>query len=256
MEERRIPKKQAQKFSVSKDSKKPLIVSGRKAAVNKKRIMKESDEILPVQKAKKPIAKKKLNKADLLAPLSDDIISHKASSLMFPDKLLRGKEVLDELIEEYSLYDIKKLGVTPDSPQNSIIESEEERKSEDIGKIPNSENNTSPYKKMPLSVVERPENEKSTSKNAMDNREIRGVALEQDEMREQRIDLAEDKPDNNEEVEFKYEENECSICLIELRVAPNIVALPCYHVFHEDCIKDWLKKRSVCPNCNNPTTPF
>ncbi|CAL4087965.1 unnamed protein product, partial [Meganyctiphanes norvegica] len=43
-------------------------------------------------------------------------------------------------------------------------------------------------------------------------------------------------------------EDQCSICLEALATGPT-VALQCKHVFHERCIKDWLKRQSNCPNC-------
>ncbi|KAG7171464.1 E3 ubiquitin-protein ligase TTC3-like 2 [Homarus americanus] len=43
-------------------------------------------------------------------------------------------------------------------------------------------------------------------------------------------------------------EESCSICLEALNASPT-VPLQCQHVFHEKCIKDWLKRQSNCPNC-------
>ncbi|XP_063599460.1 uncharacterized protein LOC134775781 isoform X2 [Penaeus indicus] len=43
-------------------------------------------------------------------------------------------------------------------------------------------------------------------------------------------------------------EEQCSICLEALNACPT-VPLQCQHVFHEKCIKDWLKRQSNCPNC-------
>ncbi|XP_069956802.1 E3 ubiquitin-protein ligase TTC3 isoform X5 [Cherax quadricarinatus] len=43
-------------------------------------------------------------------------------------------------------------------------------------------------------------------------------------------------------------EESCSICL-EALSASSTVPLQCQHVFHEKCIKDWLKRQSNCPNC-------
>lgn len=43
-------------------------------------------------------------------------------------------------------------------------------------------------------------------------------------------------------------EETCSICLEALSSSPSM-ALPCQHVFHERCIKDWHKRQFNCPNC-------
>ena len=48
------------------------------------------------------------------------------------------------------------------------------------------------------------------------------------------------KSDNN---------NNCVICLYEFQIGDNISALPCLHVFHHDCIKNWLKNELTCPVC-------
>ncbi|XP_071519097.1 uncharacterized protein [Panulirus ornatus] len=43
-------------------------------------------------------------------------------------------------------------------------------------------------------------------------------------------------------------EESCSICLEALIASPT-VPLQCQHVFHEKCIKDWLRRQSNCPIC-------
>ncbi|KAK4304854.1 hypothetical protein Pmani_023225 [Petrolisthes manimaculis] len=43
-------------------------------------------------------------------------------------------------------------------------------------------------------------------------------------------------------------EESCSICLDALSTSPSM-SLSCQHVFHERCIKGWLKRQSNCPNC-------
>ncbi|KAM7540201.1 hypothetical protein Aperf_G00000033061 [Anoplocephala perfoliata] len=49
----------------------------------------------------------------------------------------------------------------------------------------------------------------------------------------------------------------CPICQEKLNSAlgVNISALPCGHVFHEDCIKRWLRCRPSCPHCRNRSSP-
>jgi len=45
-------------------------------------------------------------------------------------------------------------------------------------------------------------------------------------------------------------EENCSICLEAIENSQKvIIQLPCNHLFHKACIKEWLKKDMVCPNC-------
>lgn len=41
----------------------------------------------------------------------------------------------------------------------------------------------------------------------------------------------------------------CSICLEELPMGLQVTRMPCSHVFHSDCIVEWLKRSGLCPLC-------
>jgi len=43
----------------------------------------------------------------------------------------------------------------------------------------------------------------------------------------------------------------CSICLEEYKEADECVFLPCFHKYHSECIKTWLKKNNNCPICKS-----
>ncbi len=45
---------------------------------------------------------------------------------------------------------------------------------------------------------------------------------------------------------------ECVICLENLHLTQTI-ALPCAHIFHEECIKKWRMKNNTCPICGIPS---
>ena len=52
---------------------------------------------------------------------------------------------------------------------------------------------------------------------------------------------------------FPYEEK-CSICLEDFVFTDEkkiIQTEACNHYFHETCIKQWLRIRTTCPNCQN-----
>ncbi|XP_051140646.1 uncharacterized protein LOC127258049 [Andrographis paniculata] len=41
----------------------------------------------------------------------------------------------------------------------------------------------------------------------------------------------------------------CTVCLEEMTGQCKAVAMPCEHVFHEDCVKKWLRRSHYCPSC-------
>lgn len=41
---------------------------------------------------------------------------------------------------------------------------------------------------------------------------------------------------------------ECAICLDSMS-DDDILALPCAHVFHEDCVRPWVHQNHTCPTC-------
>ncbi|KAK8567284.1 hypothetical protein V6N13_105258 [Hibiscus sabdariffa] len=47
----------------------------------------------------------------------------------------------------------------------------------------------------------------------------------------------------------RVEAEDCCICLEELKVESDAAQMPCAHVFHADCIKEWLYTSHYCPIC-------
>ncbi|KZV31835.1 hypothetical protein F511_25948 [Dorcoceras hygrometricum] len=45
------------------------------------------------------------------------------------------------------------------------------------------------------------------------------------------------------------EEQSCPICLEDFDLGCQVVSMPCSHVFHEECIKMWLRYSHYCPLC-------
>mmetsp|Transcript_29014 Transcript_29014/g.33340 ORF Transcript_29014/g.33340 Transcript_29014/m.33340 type:complete len:515 (-) Transcript_29014:117-1661(-) len=58
--------------------------------------------------------------------------------------------------------------------------------------------------------------------------------------------------EGDEDDEFDDDEVMCTICMIEIEDGDRIGALPCNHPFHVDCLKEWIKRRNVCPLCQSP----
>ena len=48
--------------------------------------------------------------------------------------------------------------------------------------------------------------------------------------------------------------NSCVVCLCEFQIGDIISALPCCHVFHTECIKNWFKNELSCPVCKFEVT--
>lgn len=48
--------------------------------------------------------------------------------------------------------------------------------------------------------------------------------------------------------------NNCVVCLSEFQIGEIISALPCCHVFHTECINNWLKNELSCPVCKFEVT--
>ena len=47
------------------------------------------------------------------------------------------------------------------------------------------------------------------------------------------------------------EKRRCIICLENFQKFNKIINLSCLHMFHDDCIKKWLKNQNYCPICKN-----
>ena len=52
-------------------------------------------------------------------------------------------------------------------------------------------------------------------------------------------------------IEMKFSQRECLICIGEFENGEKLSILECNHCYHEDCLKDWIKKVSgiFCPLC-------
>ncbi|ONM56822.1 Protein binding protein [Zea mays] len=43
---------------------------------------------------------------------------------------------------------------------------------------------------------------------------------------------------------------QCVICRVELEEGESLIALPCKHLYHPECINQWLQINKVCPMCS------
>jgi len=56
---------------------------------------------------------------------------------------------------------------------------------------------------------------------------------------------------NSIPIEKSNKNIQCAICSDEIKINTNIIKLKCNHIFHEFCIKIWLKENYICPICRN-----
>jgi len=45
---------------------------------------------------------------------------------------------------------------------------------------------------------------------------------------------------------------ECTICLTEVEEGDRVGILSCQHIFHAECLQQWISRRNVCPLCQDP----
>ena len=58
--------------------------------------------------------------------------------------------------------------------------------------------------------------------------------------------LIESKIDVNK---LNEENKKCVICYEDFMNNDSAIFLPCFHVFHSNCIREWLSKKDICPLC-------
>jgi hypothetical protein len=50
------------------------------------------------------------------------------------------------------------------------------------------------------------------------------------------------------DIEYK---NECIVCMDQINTNETILRLTCGHYYHQNCIHEWLTKKSSCPQCRH-----
>lgn len=41
----------------------------------------------------------------------------------------------------------------------------------------------------------------------------------------------------------------CAVCIEEWKSGDTLRTLPCFHIFHMDCIDEWIRRQGSCPIC-------
>lgn len=47
----------------------------------------------------------------------------------------------------------------------------------------------------------------------------------------------------------KLSHQECSVCISDFQKEEIVVILSCNHVYHKNCVEEWIKTKSNCPYC-------
>ena len=59
--------------------------------------------------------------------------------------------------------------------------------------------------------------------------------------------------DNTEQLVLSASEEEdtfeCTICITEIEEGDRVGILPCSHLFHADCLQQWITRKNACPLC-------
>ncbi|KAL9556353.1 hypothetical protein MBANPS3_001904 [Mucor bainieri] len=69
---------------------------------------------------------------------------------------------------------------------------------------------------------------------------------------EQVIESLQKRPLTDKE---KSQETDCAVCKDQFESQEQVIELPCEHIFHDECIKPWLKLNSTCPVCRHSVLP-
>ena len=56
-------------------------------------------------------------------------------------------------------------------------------------------------------------------------------------------------PNTEGSEEEEEEGDKCTICLSEFEVEEDVRRLPCMHLFHVECVDQWLGQNKRCPIC-------
>ena len=75
------------------------------------------------------------------------------------------------------------------------------------------------------------------------------VSLTQEQVVSPRV--VEKIKNNKIDPKFISKESCCSICLEDFDETKDIIYLDCKHIYHEDCIIEWINKEPSCPLCRS-----
>lgn len=79
---------------------------------------------------------------------------------------------------------------------------------------------------------------------------LTSLANQREDGKVERITLKLKTKPVNQDHQFTFEDKNCLICMMTFEEGDKIADMSCRHNFHVDCMKEWLKRKNVCPLCN------
>ncbi len=73
-----------------------------------------------------------------------------------------------------------------------------------------------------------------------DNQEVKEAVDIEQSIKESKESLVDEDED---------ESYDCTICLASVDDGDKVGILPCSHIFHAECLAQWIQRRNVCPLC-------
>lgn len=85
---------------------------------------------------------------------------------------------------------------------------------------------------------------------------FKGIGKGKDKDKDKDTDKDKDKDKENNETLGIFQNKkrgnyeECVICLELMDYDDELIIIECSHIYHKDCLKQWLKKKKICPLCD------
>ncbi len=119
-----------------------------------------------------------------------------------------------------------------------------------FGSSPSSDNDISPMTATPTAtgaISTSPTNEEDENHDGRVHEQNTNVSLSDihNDINKSSDNIQDNIVDDDEE----EEENLCTICMVDIEDGNRVGVLSCGHLFHADCLKEWIKRRNACPLC-------
>ena len=73
-------------------------------------------------------------------------------------------------------------------------------------------------------------------------------------LKKKNLPIKEEIKNTNKYIEFnidkEFTNNECIICLDNMKKDDDIIIIKCGHKYHKTCLMKWFNKKKICPECD------